>query len=202
VTSRHCPHYLTFAAEEIADRATEFKCAPPIRAHETRERLWDALREGEIDLIASDHSPCPPAMKGRERGDFFAAWGGVASLELGLAAVWTEARTRGFGPEHVARWMCERPAVLAGLAEKGRLEVGADADLMLWDPDEEWVARGAELQHRHPITPHEGRTLRGRVQTTLVRGVIVFDAGARPGRTPRFPGTPRGKALDRASETH
>ncbi len=129
VTVETCPHYLTFAAEEIPDGATPFKCAPPIRDRETRERLWEALRAGEIDLVASDHSPCPPSAKALESGDFFTAWGGIASLELSLAAVWTGARVRGFGLEDLALWMCARPAALARLGgRKGAIAAGADAN--------------------------------------------------------------------------
>jgi len=136
ITVETCPHYLCLVAEEVGDGRTEFKCAPPIRERENRERLWDALREGVIDLVASDHSPCPPAMKLPERGDFLAAWGGIASLELGLAAMWTEARERGFTPADLARWMSTAPARLAGLeTAKGAIEAGRDADLVVFDPD-------------------------------------------------------------------
>src|SRR5271168_1621079 len=136
VTAETCPHYLTFGAEEIADGATQFKCAPPIRERENRERLWAALGAGTIDLIASDHSPCPPEMKIREEGDFLRAWGGIASLQVGLPVVWTEARARGYALTHVVRWMCESPARLAGLQKrKGAIAVGYDADLVIFNPD-------------------------------------------------------------------
>ncbi len=172
LTVETCPHYLTFDAESIADGATEFKCAPPIRGRENREALWEGLSRGDIDLVASDHSPCPPALKARERGDFFAAWGGIASLELGLAAVWTEAHARGFAPADLARWMSERPAKLAGLEDTtGRIAAGGDADLVVWDDRAEWQVDSARLHQRHPLTPYAGRTLRGRVVETWVRGV-------------------------------
>ena len=139
ITVETCPHYLTFAAQLIPDGATEFKCAPPIRWDAERDGLWKALLAGEIDLIASDHSPCPPAMK-ETGGDFFSAWGGIASLELSLPAVWTGARARGAGVEWVVRWMCEGTARLAGLeAQKGRLEAGYDADIVVWDPESSFV---------------------------------------------------------------
>ena len=178
VTVETCPHYLYFAAEEIADGATPFKCAPPIRERENREALWAALREGVIDLVATDHSPCPPAMKRLESGDFFAAWGGIASLELSLAAVWTEARARGFTPADVARWMCERPARLAGLGAKGAIEPGREADLVVWDPAEEWTVDASRLHQRHKLTPYAGRRLAGRVRRTYLRGERVFEDGA------------------------
>ena len=131
-----CPHYLSFAAEEIPDGATAFKCAPPIRERDHRERLWQALSGGDIDLIATDHSPSPPALKRLDAGDFVGAWGGIASLQLGLAAVWTGASARGVSIEPLARWLSRAPARLAGLDNvKGAIEVGCDADLVIWDPD-------------------------------------------------------------------
>ena len=190
MTLETCPHYLTFAAEEIADGATAFKCAPPIGDAACRERLWQELEDGTIDLIASDHSPCPPAMKGLDAGDFFAAWGGIASLELSLAAVWTGAARRGHGFERVARWMAAAPAALAGLTHKGAIAPGRDADLVLWDPDAEWTVRGTELRHRHPLTPYEGMTLRGRVRRTFLRGVEAFDGDG-------FPAGAIGREVDR-----
>ena len=190
VTVETCPHYLTFEAEEVPDGATAFKCAPPIRGREDREALWEGLAAGEIDLVATDHSPCPPPMKAPERGDFRDAWGGIASLQLSLAATWTAARARGHGLVELARWLCEGPARLAGLeGRKGRIAPGCDADLVVWDPDAAWTVRGAELHHRHPITPYEGRTLSGRVERTYVRGEPVFaDGGLADGRPGRWIG--------------
>jgi len=174
LTVETCPHYLTFAAEEIPDGATEYKCAPPIRRTTERDALWDALLDGEIDLVASDHSPCPPAMKG-DRGDFFAAWGGIASLQLGLSAVWTGARARGAGPERVAEWMSAAPARLAGLDDRrGRIAEGYDADLVVWDPEASFVVNPRVLLHRHPVTPYAGRELYGVVRHTFVAGRRVF----------------------------
>ncbi len=178
ITVETCPHYLCFDAEAIPDGATQFKCAPPIRGALNREQLWEALERGDIDLIASDHSPCPPEMKHTESGDFMAAWGGIASLELGLAAVWTEARARGLTAEHVVRWMSERPAQLAGLgAHKGRIAVGADADLVAWRPDVEWTVDSAKLHQRHKLTPYEGRRLVGQVERVFLAGMEVFADG-------------------------
>ncbi len=190
VTVETCPHYLTFAAEEVPDGDARFKCAPPIREAREREALWRALDEGAIDLVASDHSPCPPAMKATADGGFHGAWGGIASIQLSLPATWTAARDRGHGVADLARWMCEGPARLAGLeGRKGRIAPGLDADLVIWEPEEEWTVRGADLRHRHPVTPYEGRTLAGRVRRTLVRGETVYEEGrlgeTRPGRTLR-----------------
>jgi len=182
ITVETCPHYIYFDAEQIPDGATEFKCAPPIRDGANREALWEALRKGVIDLIATDHSPCPPEMKRKDTGDFFAAWGGIASLQLGLSVVWTEARRRGFGIEQVARWMSAAPAKLAGLESKGAIAAGRDADLVLFDPDEEFVVDPGSLQHRHKLTPYAGRRLTGVVKRTWLRGQPVRLDGAPLGR--------------------
>ena len=174
ITVETCPHYLTFAAEEIPDGATEFKCAPPIRSDEERAGLWKALFDGEIDLIASDHSPCTPSMKGTD-GDFFLAWGGIASLELSLPAVWTGARAHGAGVEWIVRWMCEGTARLAGLdSQKGRLEAGYDADIVVWDPEASFIVDPSTLHQRHKVTPYAGYELFGDVRATYVSGQLVF----------------------------
>jgi allantoinase len=171
-----CPHYLTFTSEEIAEGATQFKCAPPIRERENREKLWTAMRDGTIDFIASDHSPCPPAMKLREQGDFLRAWGGIASLQISLPAVWTQARSRGYALSHVAEWMCRGPARLAGLEKrKGTIAAGCDADLVIWNPDATFCADPARLHHRHKLTPYARHELFGVVETTFLRGRKVFD---------------------------
>lgn len=176
VTAESCPHYLTFCAEEIPDRRVELKCAPPIRERRHRDALWQGLRDGVLDVIATDHSPAPPHVKRLEAGDFLSAWGGISSLQLSLSVVWTEARERGFGIEDVSRWLSAGPARLAGLAGvKGCLVTGADADLVLWDPDGEFVVRGEDLEHRHKATPYAGRRLRGRVHRTMLRGATVYD---------------------------
>lgn len=176
MTVETCPHYLTFASEDIPDGATRFKCAPPIRERDNRERLWVALRSGDIDLIASDHSPSPPEGKCLDTGDFARAWGGIASLQVSLPATWTAASARGFTLEDLARWMCEAPARLAGLDHrKGRIAEGYDADLVIWRPDSEFIVRGNGLFHKHPFSAYEGRTLRGTVERTMVRGKWVFE---------------------------
>jgi len=178
MTAETCPHYLTFEAGEIADCATEFKCAPPIRDAAHRDALWQGLLDGTLDLIATDHSPAPPAMKRPGgSGDFIAAWGGIASLELSLAATWSGIRGRSANVlPLLARWMSEAPAALAGLgARKGRIAPGYDADLVVWDPDAETVVDVTRLQQRHKLTPYAGRVLRGRIETTFVGGERVWD---------------------------
>ena len=178
ISGETCPHYLTFAAEEIPDGETEFKCAPPIRSRESREGLWEALRRGWIEVIVTDHSPAPPNLRLREVGDFFAAWGGIASLQLRLPAVWTDARARGFTLEDVTRWTAEAPARLVGLeARKGRLVPGADADLVVWHPEREFTVEAAGLRQRHKLTPWLGRRLAGVVEATYLRGEPVYRRG-------------------------
>ncbi|MFY9802841.1 MAG: allantoinase AllB [Candidatus Acidiferrales bacterium] len=178
VSVETCPHYLAFTAEEIADGATEFKCAPPIRERENREKLWEALGNGTIDFIATDHSPCPPAMKLPEAGDFLRAWGGIASLQLSLPAVWTEASSRGYAVTQIAQWLCRGPARLAGLERrKGSIAIGCDADFVIWNPDEKFRVDPPQLQQRHKITPYAGRELKGVVAATFLRGRKIFERG-------------------------
>jgi allantoinase len=171
VTAETCPHYLALSAEEIPDGATTFKCSPPIREASNRERLWAGLQGESIDLVVSDHSPCAPAMKFRDTGDFADAWGGISSIQFALAAVWTEARGRHFSLADVSRWMSERPAALAGLANKGAIALGKDADLVIFAPDEILVVDETPRQQRHPGTPYDGRRLFGVVKQTILRGV-------------------------------
>lgn len=191
ITVETCPHYLTFCAEEVPVGATLFKCAPPIRSAAARERLWKGLAAGDIDLVASDHSPAPAALKSLDSGDFTAAWGGIASLQLGLPAVWTGAADRGIPLDAVAAWMASHPALLAGLAgRKGRIAPGFDADLVVFDADATWTVDARALFHRHPISAYDGRVLRGRVVTTMLRGEIVFSEG-------EVAGVPRGRVLTR-----
>ncbi|MFI5310800.1 MAG: allantoinase AllB [Gemmatimonadales bacterium] len=179
VTVETCPHYLHFAAEDIPDGATEFKCAPPIRERSNREALWHALDAGAIDLIVSDHSPCPPAMKHRESGDFTAAWGGIASLQLGLSIIWKGMRARDIPFERLATWMSEAPARLAGLSRrKGSIAVGRDADFVVWRPERWFTVRAESLLHRYPVTPYLGARLPGVVEATYLRGERIFERGA------------------------
>ncbi|HWB33207.1 MAG TPA: allantoinase AllB [Acidobacteriaceae bacterium] len=175
ITVETCPHYLYFAAEEIADGATTLKCAPPIRGRENREALWRALGEGVIDMVVTDHSPCPPEMKREADGRFDTAWGGIASLSVALPAVWTGAAVRGFGLEEVAWWMSTAPARLAGLGEiAGALTAGREASFVVFDPEAEQEVRAEDLHTRHAISPYVGQRLRGRVEATYLRGEAVF----------------------------
>lgn len=173
-----CPHYLHFAAEEVPDGATEFKCCPPVRERENREQLWSALLDGTIDMIVSDHSPCPAEMKLREQGDFMKAWGGISSLQLRLPVVWSHANSRGFDLNRLVEWLCAAPARQVGLApQKGSLAVGSDADIVIWNPAEEFTVDPATLHHRHKLTPYAGAVLKGAVEKTFVRGQMVYDGG-------------------------
>jgi allantoinase len=173
LTVETCPHYLTFVAEEIPDGATQFKCCPPIREAANREALWQGLADGVIDFIVSDHSPSTVALKRFDTGDFGDAWGGIASLQIGLPAVWTQARRRGHKIFDVAEWMAHRPAKLAGMRHKGQIAPGFDADFCVFAPDEAFVVQAEQLHHRNPVTAYHGMPLAGRVVSTWLRGIKV-----------------------------
>jgi allantoinase len=182
ITVETCPHYLRLEAEAILDGATLCKCAPPIRSHENREKLWQGLRDGVIDLIATDHSPCPPEMKRLDEGNFRTAWGGISSLSVALPLMWTEAQGRGFTLSEIARWMAEEPARLAGLgARRGQLGAGYDADMVVFEPEAEFVVTEDVLHYRHRVSPYLNEKLRGAVKATYLRGKLVFGDGKFPG---------------------
>lgn len=196
VTVETCAHYLWFASEEIPDGAVEFKCAPPIRGDGNREELWKALEGGLIEMVITDHSPCPPSMKrggdplGEGRWD--QAWGGIASLGLALSVMWTAMQQRGLKLEKIGEWMAAKPARLAGLAgRKGTIAPGADADFAVFDPDAAWTVTREDLHFRHKVTPYLGAKLRGRVLETWLRGEPIY-------RTGEFAGAPRGRELVRS----
>jgi len=191
ITVETCSHYLWFGAQDIPNGATEFKCAPPIRETANREALWEALAGGLIDMVTTDHSPCPPEMKHREEGRWDLAWGGIASLGLALPVMWTAMNRRGIQIERLVKWMSGAPAVLAGLAErKGSLAVGRDADLVVFDPDTSWTVSEDDLRFRHKVSPYMGAELRGRVLETWLRGEPVYSVG-------HFADAPRGRELVR-----
>jgi allantoinase len=182
VSVETCPHYLHLAAETIPEGAALFKCAPPIRCRENCEKLWQGLREGIIDLVATDHSPCPPEMKRLAEGSFRTAWGGIASLSVALPVMHTEASARGFTLTDMARWMAEAPAKLAGChRRKGRIAAGYDADFVVFDPESEFEVSQDRLHYRHPVSPYLGEKLRGVVKATYLRGRPVFSEGKFPG---------------------
>lgn len=182
VSVETCPHYLHLFAETIANGATLSKCAPPVRSRENREKLWEGLRDGTIDIVVTDHSPCPPVMKRLQEGNFRTAWGGIASLSVALPLMWTEASQRGFTLLDLAHWMAAGPAGLAGCdTRKGRIAAGYDADLVIFEPEREFVVTEDRLHYRHPVSPYLGETLRGVVKTTYLRGAPVFSEGAFPG---------------------
>jgi allantoinase len=189
VSVETCPHYLHFQAEAISRGSTQFKCAPPIRGAENREQLWNALKDGTIDLVATDHSPCPPEMKRFAEGNFRTAWGGIPGLSVALPVMYTEARARGFSLMDIARWMAEAPAKLVGgQRQKGKIASGCDADLVVFDEDGDFVVTRERLHHRHAFSPYLGEKLKGQVKATYVRGRLVFADDA-------FQGKPEGREL-------
>ncbi len=186
LTVETCPHYLTFVAESIPDGATQFKCCPPIREEGNQTQLWDALGDGAIDIVVTDHSPCTVDLKALGIGDFSTAWGGVAGLQVGLSATWSGARTRGHSLADVVNWMSTGPADFVDLPSKGRIEVGADADFAVFAPDEEFVVKVADLHHKNPVSAYDGSTLTGVVRATWLNGKQVDITAA-----------PRGQLLSR-----
>ena len=191
VSVETCPHYLHFSSDKIPDGQTLFKCAPPVRSQENRENLWQGLQEGVIDLVATDHSPCPPEMKRIDERNFRSAWGGISSLSLALPVMWSEASGRGFTLIDIARWMAEGPARLAGSEpQKGRIAKNFDADFVVFEPEAEFTATEDRLFYRHRVSPYLGEKLCGVVKATYLRGECVFAEG-------KFPGEPGGRELRR-----
>jgi allantoinase len=170
-------HYLYFNAENIKDGQTNLKCAPPIREKENNDRLWRALKEGVIDFVATDHSPCIPALKEPETGNFMTAWGGISSIQFALPVLWTAAKERGYHFTEIAEWLAEKPAALPHLSFKGKIKVGYNADLVAWDPGKKFVISEEMILHRHKITPYLGEELYGVVEQTWIGGEKVFDRG-------------------------
>lgn len=189
ISAETCPHYLTFTAEEVPQGATEFKCCPPVREAANQDRLWEGLRDGSLDMVVSDHSPSTADLKALDSGDFGAAWGGISSLQLGLPAVWTRARERGFGLADVVRWMCSAPAHQTNLREKGRIGLGCDADFCVFAPDDGFLVDATSLHHKNALTPYDGRRLTGVVRGTWLRGERVD-----------IDGPPHGRLLTRAGD--
>ncbi len=176
ITVESAQHYLYFNAETIKDGQTQFKCAPPIRENENNDQLWQALKDGVIDLVATDHSPSTPTLKELESGDFMKAWGGIASLQLALPVLWTKAREKGFTIDFIAKWLCENPAKLIGKSTtKGKIAIGYDADLIVVDIDSSFVVTENMLHHKHKTTPYLNETLYGIVEQTYLSGEKVYD---------------------------
>jgi allantoinase len=171
-------HYLYFNAEDIPDGHTQFKCAPPIREKANNEQLWNALKSGIIDFVATDHSPAPPEMKQMQSGDLMKAWGGISSIQFALPVLWTAAKKHGCSVNDIAKWLCERPALLPGIETiKGSIQKGMQADLVVWDPEGKFVVKEDKIEHKHKITPYLDQELYGVVEQTWLRGEKVFDKG-------------------------
>ena len=191
ITAETCPHYLFFASSTIQDGRTEFKCAPPIRDSRNNTQLWSALSKSTIDFVVSDHSPSPPKMKCMDSGNFFQAWGGISSLQLGLPVMWTKMSARKYSIAHLVRWMCSGPTRLAGLdTHKGAIAAGYDADIVIWNPEKRFTVRPNMLHHRHKMTPYLNESLRGVVEATFLGGEMIYERG-------QFRGTARGALLRR-----
>jgi allantoinase len=191
ITAETCPHYLFFSSRSILDGWTTYKCAPPIRDSQNNKRLWTDLGKSAIDMVVSDHSPSPPAMKCVDTGNFLAAWGGISSLQIGLPVMWTALSSRNYSLKHLVRWMCSGPSRLAGLDKhKGTVATGYDADIVIWNPEARFTFRPQMLFNRHQLTPYAHQPLRGEVEATILRGEMIYDRG-------RFPGTPQGALLRR-----
>jgi allantoinase len=191
ITAETCPHYLFFASGSIPDGHTQLKCAPPIRDLRNNKKLWTALRRSTIDFVVSDHSPSPPEMKCLDTGDFFKAWGGISSLQLGLPVMWTKLSGRNYSLKHLVRWMCSGPARLVGLENhKGAIAIGYDCDIVVWNPEIRFIVRPKMLYHRHKFTQYLNQPLRGGVEATFLRGEMIYDRG-------HFLGGPRGALLRR-----
>ena len=189
ITVETCPHYLHFSAEEIADGATLLKCAPPIRSKKNQQHLWSGLRNGTIDMVVTDHSPCPPAMKREDSGRFDLAWGGIASISLALPIIHTECCRRGFTLDNIVRWMSSAPAALAGISHQaGALEASRDANFVVFDTDAQFTVTADKLHYRHAISPYLNETLRGAVKATYLRGEAVYREGS-------FAPTPSGREV-------
>lgn len=177
LTAETAQHYLYFCAEEIKDGQTQFKCAPPIRNKANNNQLWKALQNGILNFVATDHSPATPELKETTSGNFLKAWGGIASLQIALPVLWTAAKQRNIGVEHIAKWLSENPAKLIGLEhKKGRIEKGYDADLVIWNPDESFTVTEQMILHKHKITPYLGEQLYGTVHSTYLGGMVVYHA--------------------------
>jgi allantoinase len=176
LTVETAQHYLYFSAEEIGDGQPVFKCAPPIREKENNDQLWQALKDGVIDFVATDHSPAPPDLKQLETGDLTKAWGGIASLQWALPVLWTAAKKRGFELKDIYHWLCKNPARLIGKEfKKGKIEKGYDADLIVWDPYKKFIVTEDSIQHKHKITPYLHQQLSGVVEQTWLAGIKVFN---------------------------
>ncbi|XP_066955601.1 allantoinase isoform X1 [Macrobrachium rosenbergii] len=173
-----CHHYLALKAEDIPDKATQYKCCPPIRESENQEKLWEAVRDGTIQQVVSDHSPCTPDLKLPGKMDFMAAWGGIASVQFGLSLFWSKGSKRGFTLQDVVKLMCVGPASEASLQQrKASLEVGHDADFVVWNPDESFTIDESMIYHKNKVTPYLGKTLKGKVHKTILGGKVIFDEG-------------------------
>ena len=178
LTVETAQHYLYFSAEEIKDGQCVFKCAPPIREKENNDRLWQALEEGIIDFVATDHSPSPPAIKELETGDFTKAWGGISSLQWALPILWTSAKQRGFDIKDICKWLCQNPAKLIGKEiKKGKIEKGYDADLIVWNPNTKFIVKEDSIYHKHKITAYLNQELSGEVEQTWIAGERVYNKG-------------------------
>lgn len=176
LTVETCFHYLNFTSEAIEDGATHYKCCPPIREASNREKLWEALLDGTIDYVVSDHSPCTAQLKRQDTGDFGQAWGGIASVQFGLPVLWSEGRKRGVTLQQIANWLSLAPAKRTKLDhKKGEIRVGNDGDLVIWRPESAFEINVSDVHFKNKLSPYIGETLYGAVDRTIVRGATVYN---------------------------
>lgn len=178
VTAETCPHYLFFDDTDFEEIGPALKCTPPIRPASNRKALWEKVLSGSVDLIASDYAACPADFKTRGENDIWQAWAGINGIQVMLPAVWTSGAPRGLKPELMAQLLATNPARIFGFyPQKGTIQIGSDADIILFDPNKNWVLSSDMLFSRYKISPYIGRHFNGSIVSTILRGQIIYENG-------------------------